>query len=146
MPWVRFDDQFPEHPKVVSVGPLGIALQVAAVCYCNRHLTDGFLPWSAAQSLLAWEFCETPNENGQAKRIKVCVSCGMSGDDVDTDYVIGLLISAGIWEEVSGGYRVHDYLDYQLSKAQVEAIRAQKIAAGQAGGQASAQARAQAKV
>src|SRR4029453_3116326 len=43
MSWVRLDDQYPDHPKVRALGPLGLALQTAAICYCGRYLTDGFL-------------------------------------------------------------------------------------------------------
>lgn len=31
MPWVRLDDHFDENPKVLSVGPLGLAL-CSALC------------------------------------------------------------------------------------------------------------------
>src|SRR5260221_510740 len=30
------------------------------------------------------------------------------------------LVEAGLWEETDGGWQVHDYLDYQQSKSQVE--------------------------
>jgi hypothetical protein len=47
-----------------------------------------------------------------------------------------------MWEPVEGGWMIHDYHDFQPSKAEVLAEREQKRAAGRAGGQASAQARA----
>ena len=161
MTWVRIDDEFPQHPKVVRAGPLGMALQVAGLCYCNKYLTDGFIPWAVAKTLLNWEFLDDPDPDGtilvmsitvsgqapaqapaqaQSKHVLKQNSTGM------TDYVIGLLKKAGVWEEIPGGFLVHDYEDYQPSKAQVEAEKQAKVAAGQAGGQASAQARAQAKV
>ena len=39
---------------------------------------------------------------------------------------------------------IHDYLDYNKSKQEIEALRSKKTYAGKKGGQASAQARAQA--
>ena len=143
MPWVRIDDGFAQHPKVVQAGPLALALQVAGLCYCNRNLTDGFIPWSAARSLISWEFLGKPEPQGRL-RFTICVASGMAGEDVDSAYVIDILLANGMWEEVDGGYRIHDYEDYQPLKAQVESEREQKQAAGKAGGQASAEARAKA--
>ena len=97
MTWVRLDDTFPEHPKMEAVGPLGIALHVAALCYCARHLTDGHLPATKVPRLL----------------------------DLPTwRKVVTSLVEAGAWREVDGGYQLHDYLDFQPSRAEVEAERA----------------------
>src|SRR6266540_5902380 len=52
MPWVRIDEEFARHPKVVAAGPLGMAMQVAALCYCNQYLTDGFIPRTVVAGLL----------------------------------------------------------------------------------------------
>jgi len=119
MAWVQIDDGFSQHPKVVKAGPLAMAMQIAALCYSNRNLTDGFIPWPVAQTLLSWEFLDPTEEEKGQKKYKIAVTCGMTGDDVKPDFVIGLLLDAGIWEVVDGGYMIHDYKDYQLSKQQV---------------------------
>ena len=145
MTWVRIDDSFSEHTKVASAGPLALALQVAALCYCNRQLTDGFVPRAKARTLLDWECVDA---DGQA--FTIALSSGTDADhpfgvglDVTAQLVIDKLVAVGMWEKVPGGYSVHDYLHYNPSREQVLAERARKQAAGQAGGQASAQARAQ---
>jgi hypothetical protein len=130
MPWVRLDEGFPQHPKVIEAGPLALAMQVAGLCYANRYLTDGFMPRAAVATLMDFSELDEHAFNGKGG------TCWI---------VVARLVELGIWEEVGNGYQIHDYLDYQPSKAQVEADRAVKVAAGQAGGQASAQARAQAK-
>jgi hypothetical protein len=145
MPWVRIDDHFDEHPKHAKAGPLGIALWLAGLAYCNRNLTNGNIPWAIAQKLLTWQFLGEPDDEGRRKVYTIGVSCGMSGEDVDCEYVISLLVNAGLWEQRDGGFYVHDYPDYQPLKEEVEATREAKRRAGQAGGQASAQARAQAR-
>ena len=33
MTWVRIDDRFATHPKVMEAGPMAMALDVAAMCY-----------------------------------------------------------------------------------------------------------------
>jgi hypothetical protein len=143
--WVRLDDHFDEHPKLAEAGPLGWALWIAGLAYCNRNLTDGFIPWAVAQHLVNWQFLGEPEEDGRRKLFTICVSCGMTGEDVDCEYVIPLLVTAGLWEQVEGGFYVHDYPDYQPTKAEVEAVREIKRRAGRAGGVAKALARATAE-
>jgi hypothetical protein len=94
MTWVKLDDGFYQHPKLVKVGPIGMALQVAAICYCNRNLTDGFVQAEVVPLLVA-------DSEGAADR----------------------LVGARIWEVVEGGYQIHDYDQYQPTKAQIEAER-----------------------
>ena len=132
MPWVKLDDHFDEHPKVARIGPLGIALQVAGLCYCNRNLTDGFIPRAVARTLLDWQ----TEQDGVLWTL--ARTSGMQGDDVTAQWVIDLLVDAGVWEEADGGYRVHDYADYQPTKEAIDIERRKKQAAGQAGGLARA--------
>lgn len=96
MPWVKIDDGFAEHPKVEEVGPMAGFLHVAALCYCNRNLTDGFVPSARVPKL-----ADIPSVQ---KHVKA-------------------LVRVGMWLEEDGGYRLHDYLEYQPSKAKVEAER-----------------------
>lgn len=145
MAWVRLDDHFDEHPKMAQVGPLGIALWAAGLAYCNRNLTDGFIPWAVAEKLLSWEFAGERDNKGRRKRFTIAVTSGMHGEDVTPDLVISLLLEAGLWDEVDGGYCVHDYGDYQPSKADVLADKEAKQRAGRAGGKARAEAAAQAR-
>jgi hypothetical protein len=145
--WVRLDDHFDEHPKIASVGPLGLALWVTALAYCNRNLTDGFIPASVASRLLAYEFEEADGRS----------ACVLIGGEYNADpqgqlgflpdryYLPELLVGAGLWEHAKGGYQVHDYADFQPTRVQVEAERATKAAAGRAGGIAAATARAMAE-
>jgi hypothetical protein len=119
MAWVRLDENFAEHPKMQAAGPLGRDLQVSALCYCNRNLTDGYIPRAAARRLADTD--DLP---------------GITAQDV-----IQRLIDVGAWFEVTGGYRIHDYTDYQPTREQVEAERAQKRDAGRLGGLAAAKAR-----
>ncbi len=112
MSWVKLDDGFGDHPKIARVGPIGASLQVQALCYANKNLTDGFVPSVVAHSFVTratvWD-----DEQGQRW------TCGPH--DVDWPAV---LVKAGVWELVPGGYYIHDYPDYQPTKAEVLAERA----------------------
>jgi hypothetical protein len=121
--WIRIDDQYDEHPKFAKAGPLGIALWLGGLAYCNRNLTDGFIPWSTARSLVTWQYLD-PESNGDGRKVwTVGVTCGGTGSEVQCDQVIKLLVGAGLWEERDCGYYVHDYPIYQPLKAQVLAER-----------------------
>src|SRR3990167_5873482 len=123
MPWVKIDDHFNEHPKLALVGPLGWGIWLAGLAYCNRNLTDGFIPRSIAHTFSDFELVEADDRLTRISR-----SCGHVGDDITGEWVAAILVEAGIWEEVPGGYRIHDYADYQPTKAQVLAEREQKAA------------------
>jgi len=53
MTWVRLDDQFADHPKVVGLSASAFRLHVTALCYCARQETDGVIPRAAAFVLAA---------------------------------------------------------------------------------------------
>jgi len=142
MPWIRIDDHFDEHPKLAAAGPLAWAMWMAGLAYCNRNLTDGFIPWSKAPSLVSWEYLDATGPT----RIYVGTGAMVHEEGaVTSEYVIELLIDVGLWDRVKTGYQVHDFDQYQPTKAVVLAERAKKVAAGQAGGLASAAARATAR-
>lgn len=128
MPWVRLEEDFANHPKIATVGVAGMALQVAALCYANRHLTDGLVPHGALRRLV--DFHELAE---------------LKGDEwirLDAWDVAERLVMAGIWDVTPRGFRIHDYTDYQPTRAEVEELRAIRAEAGRKGAQARAQQRA----
>lgn len=44
MGWVRLDDGFPQHPKVVTLSDEAFRAYVVALCYAAEYETDGFVP------------------------------------------------------------------------------------------------------
>lgn len=126
MSWAKLDDQFPDHPKVRSLGVFGIGLQAAAICYCARYLTDGFLSWSVADQLIASVMAPFTLPDGQI--VTPAVTSGMSGDDAASWDWKARMVKAGLWERSRGGFLVHDYLDYNPTKATVLEERAKTAA------------------
>ena len=118
--WTKIDDGFPDHPKIVKVGPLGLALQIRAFCYCGRFLTDGFLPAEVIQSLVIG--LGDPAEH-PAGRL----------DPAGPGWT-AIMMKVGLWEKVEGGFLVHDYLEYNPSRAEVMDQREQWRQAAQLGG------------
>jgi hypothetical protein len=101
--WVKLDDGFADHPKIIALTPQARDLFIWGLCYCARQLTDGFVPKRSVSG------CGTvPRSETRAKSIAA-------------------LIRAGLWVEVEGGWQVHDYLDYQEDRARVLRRRAKQL-------------------
>ncbi len=112
MPWVRFEDTFYDHPKVLAASLQAVGLHVTAICYSNARLTDGRISRPILRAL-----------RGTAK-------------------LAAELVSVGLWEASEDGWRIHDFLDYNPSRDVTVAHRARvsedRARAGQLGGIASA--------
>lgn len=116
MPWAKLDDRLHFHPKLMRVGLAGTGLFVKGLSACSAYGTDGFIEdaWVQAQV----------NRPGEDPALPAA------------------LVKAGLWRKVKDGYRVHDFLDYNLSQAQFDArSKAGKKAAGQRHADASGNAR-----
>jgi len=117
MSWVKLDDRFTEHPKVLAAGEDAAWMFVAGLAYCNRNpVAAGFIPTNQVPRLTLKK-----NPMELAGRL---VRCGEH------------LGKEGLWEEVPGGYVVHDYDKYQPTEEDEtdEQKSARKKAAGQKGG------------
>ncbi len=136
---MKFEDDYPEHPKMQAVGPLAIALDVAAIGYAARHLTDGFLPASKVRTLIDLSGIHLgkvadPNDTHPA-----------DADDLAEDLCI-----AGRWHKQGrdecpcagfnpgvSGYWIHDFQDYnplrERALAEREGKSYLKVRAGRIG-------------
>jgi hypothetical protein len=102
------DDLYPEHPKLVSLGTwceVAGWLNLAALAWCKRYLTDGVLPKAAVWRLASFR------------------GMTIDGEPVTPETVAARLVEARLWKERGADYLIHDYLDYQESKDQILARR-----------------------
>lgn len=44
MTWVKLDDQYPQHPRIVGLSDAAFRAHVTGLCYCSAFLTDGHIP------------------------------------------------------------------------------------------------------
>src|ERR1035437_9764866 len=121
MTWVRIDDGFPEHPKIARVGAFGAWLQLQALAYCNRNLTDGFVP---SNEIRKFSVSGTEIVEDDGRVLTMNFTCEMQGLEIAEMRWTERMISAGLWEPAPGGIRVHDFTCYQPTRAAVEAERA----------------------
>lgn len=108
MTWSKFDDGSRKHPKAVRAGNEAWSFWSGAVQYSNQHLTDGFIPEGA----LATEILPVPIPPKRAKVLAMLLVEAKLRPE-----------GAGLFEIVDGGYLVHDFLDWNPSKAEVEEKR-----------------------
>lgn len=105
MSYVLLDDGFHSNPKIVRAGLAAAGLYARALSYCGDYLTDGHI---AEEWLM-----------------------GAAGKDGLK--VVNELLRHTLIVRENGGFHIPDYLDYQLSKDQVLAKRADKSKAGRKG-------------
>lgn len=103
MPWFALDDGFDTHPKVRKAGNAAVGLFVRLGVHATKHLTEGHLDAAIVR-------------------------------DYGTDATVRRLIAVGMLhahghtclrcpQPPEDGYYIHDYLDYNKSRAQIEAAR-----------------------
>ncbi|MEY2873490.1 MAG: hypothetical protein RLZZ373_861 [Pseudomonadota bacterium] len=107
MSYVRVESSVPRHRKFLKAGPAPSWLWLCGLAYCQEGLTNGFIPEEALTSL---------------------------GVPKNAPYLAERLVKAGLWDLVSGGWMVHDYLEHNRSSEQVGDLKAKRKKAGEAGG------------
>jgi hypothetical protein len=118
MPWVRFDDQYTIHRKVDGLSDAAFRLHTSAIFWCARNLTDGFVSREDLDGVTAR--VRTP-----ARFAAECASRGAWHE------ATAPCASEKCPGPVDGdGWVIHDYWQYQPTKAQVLADR-EKAAARQ---------------
>jgi hypothetical protein len=109
MPWtVNLDERFPWHRKVARVSDQAFRLHIHAICWASREQTDGAL---------------SPDDlTDVAPRLR------------NRERLAAELVRAGLWVETGTlGWVIHDYLEWQPSRATRRAMDEQKQSSGQLG-------------
>jgi hypothetical protein len=96
--WLRIDDCYGEHPKLVGLSDRAFRLHTVALCYCARNLTDGVVSRRSTNVLAA--ILDKPIKQALVE-----------------------LVAGGLWAEVEGGFEIVGYLDWNPSATKVKAER-----------------------
>lgn len=94
MTWFKVDDTFHSHPKVLATDPAALGLWVLAGAWCSANLTDGFVPDYVLPRLLP-----------------------------DSAVLAEKLVTSRLWRRTKGGYRFHDWSEYNPSAESVKTER-----------------------
>src|ERR1043166_6676267 len=108
MAYIQVEASVRTHKKFLKAGPAASWLWLCAMGYCQDGLTDGFIPFEAIDYL---------GVKGVTARKLKCT-----------------LVAVGLWEDVPGGWRVHDYHRHNKSAAEIQRVRALRGAGGMKGG------------
>lgn len=102
--WARLDDALIDHHKIMDAGELigrngaalALSLFVLALMYTNKHLTDGYVSVAVVKN---FRHLDNPL------------------------LVADALMKVNLLEKVPGGYKIHDYHDYNPGSAAVKQRR-----------------------
>lgn len=114
----KFTLDFADSPKILPLSDAAFRALVEMTLYSRRMLTDGFIPDRLALARWGLEACQE-----------------LLGNDHEKPSL----------NRVENGYVIHDFAKHQGTKAEIEARREVRRAAGQKGGLAKARANALAK-
>lgn len=121
MVWARLDDEMLDNPKIAKAGIYGFAMHVAGIIWCCRNLSDGRIPYARVTSLVTLDkvLIDTCNPLALPDR-----PTSMGGDDGLDPYIVAdHLVECGLWTRTADGYDIHDFLDYNPSRAEIESKR-----------------------
>lgn len=100
-PWIRLSDSYIDHPKFLALSASAFRLWHEGIAFCRKHETDGLIPKSALQGFRYFQ-------QGRVSELTTTIA-GEGGP---------------LWETVDGfGYKVRNYLDWNLSKEEAEKDR-----------------------
>lgn len=103
MAWGRLDDRANSSSKLLALSDPAWRMWGCGLIYCQDALTDGFIPADVIHTF------------GVKARNKRAVA-----DELCRAIVPG---KGPLWHQVEGGYQVHDYLNWNDSKAEILAGR-----------------------
>lgn len=102
--WAKLDDALIDHRKVFDAGDvlgrngaaIALGLYAVGLMWTNKQLTDGFLPLAVVKR---FRHADRPLEVARA------------------------LVQAELWEEVEGGFNIHDFHDHNPKAEDIQRKR-----------------------
>jgi hypothetical protein len=101
--WVRLDVDYFRNPKVLVAGRDARDLHLASICWAGQMLTDGHIPAAAVEALA--------RDAGIVARARPSA--------------VDHAIDAGLWVVNGAGFVLHDFVEMNGSRSEVEAVREQ---------------------
>jgi hypothetical protein len=104
MAWGRLHDRANGDAKLLALSDAAWRMWGSGLIYCQAALTDGFIPEHAIHTFGV----RARNKEVVAEELCRCLVPG----------------KGPLWQRVNGGYQIHDYLDWNDSRADILAGRA----------------------
>lgn len=94
MAWIRLSDTYIDHPKFLALSDGAFRLWHEGMAYCRKHQTDGIIPFSVMRGFRYFS-------KAREKQL-----------------------ASGLWVLIPAtGYKIHDYLDWNLSRDEEQSDR-----------------------
>lgn len=136
MSWLKIDDRFLDHPKVVSLSEAALLFWFEAASWCSKHSPNGIVPSALILTI-------APRSINLLRRFVPEADPEAELEALATELLEatgGGLHEHGLLELHDIGWQFHDWQVYRGGSA-TEASPKQKSEAGRIGGLASAEAR-----
>lgn len=140
MAWVKLDDQFHSHPKVMQAGNEAAGVYARALAFCGAYYTDGFVSKTWARQITLVPILRKLTRVGLWIEVKAG-EWQYVADRKDSGNRTLLDVSLLIRED---GYFIPDYLHHNPTRDEVENARDKRRTAGAKGGSSTSEANAQA--
>lgn len=136
MTWVKLDDQFPIHRKIAALSDPAFRLHCAALAWCARNLTDGFV----STSELAQVCAQVRAPEKFAAELVILRVWHLQDEPCPSEHCLAPHTHAENGSPVQG-WVIHDYLEYQQPRSKVLRIRKNRAVSGSEGGKKSGETR-----
>jgi len=113
--WVKLTDDWYEHRKFQGVSDAAELLYIRCLTWAARNMTDGFVPNRTIVRFVPEGLATAPRR-------------GRRGNSPRTE-----LVKVGLWQRAEGGIAIHDFTDYQPTRAQILAERQARQEGGRKG-------------
>lgn len=123
--WVKIDDGFATHPKILTAGIIALGIQIRAICYASQNQTDGVLPHSCIPLLLTGLDHLSIETGGNAH-----VGFGVDAGEIDWP---AHMVAHALWDQHDTGYVIHDFLEWNVSKSERDSWRNKLSRSGKKG-------------
>jgi hypothetical protein len=105
--WVRFEDDFANHPKVAPLADGAFRIWVTMIAYSNRYRLNGSITRAQVE-----RECRTTRARPRH---------------------VASLTAAGLWHKTNTGFQIHDIGDYQPTAAKSAELSEKRSEAGKKG-------------
>jgi hypothetical protein len=109
MVWAKFDDETHTNRKLARLSDAAFRLWSHSITFSAKHGTDGMI--SEADVPLVWP---SPSPSKRMKAVRE-------------------LVENGNWDRTPGGWRIHDFLDYQPTAQEAASMREDRSDSGSLG-------------
>jgi hypothetical protein len=138
--WVKLDDQFHSHPKVIAGGNEVAGVYARSLASCGAYHTDGFVSRRQAATFAVTRVLKKVTDAGLWEEVEPGEARTVTGRrDSGNRQLADVSITFDYY-----GFFIEDFLHHNPTREEAEAARAKRRSAGSKGGQAKAEADAQA--